>query len=287
MTTVPQKTLNSTQQSAFDLVKAQLDQYGLGSLSTFVYNEIVAGKSSDEVARDLRNTPEFKARFPAIAQRQAKGLPALSPGEYVAYEQQATQLMRAAGLPKGFYDHPDDFTALLANDVSPSELNDRIGVAKQATFDLPPQAQARLWQEYGLAPGSGNLTAIFLDPQRAVPIIQQNLAAAQIGGRADQAGYTGLDNATAQDLARQGVTDTQAQQGFTSLTHSQQLFQALPGSNEQQIGQQVQLGAAFGGNAADQDLIEQRRRERQAEFAGQTQFAATGKGNVGLTSSEV
>lgn len=278
--------LSTTQKNAFDQVKAQLDAYGLGSLSTFVYNEIVAGKSSDEIARDLRGTPEFKARFPAIAAREAAGLPSLSPGEYVSYENQATQLMRAAGLPPGFYDQPEDFTKLLAGDVSVSELNDRIQDAKTATYNLPPEAQARLWHEYGLAPGSGSLAALFLDPQKATPLLQRDLAAAQIGGRADMAGYVGLSDQAAQGLAQQGVTDAQAAAGFQNLTHSQELFRALPGSGENQISQQVQLGAAFGGNAEDQDVIEQRRRQRQAEFAGSTSLATTAKGVVGLAPAD-
>jgi hypothetical protein len=273
--------LTTEQTNAFELVKGQLAQYGLDSLSTFVYNEIVAGRSSDEVVRDLRGTPEFQKRFPAIGEREKKGLPAISPGEYVSYEKQATQLMRAAGLPAGFYDSPDDFHALLAADVSPSELNSRIDLARQASYNIPADVSNRLYSQFGISPGSGSLTAFFLDPDRAAPLLQRNYDAAKIGAAADRAGY-GLSDPQAAQLALQGVTDAQAAQGFTALQHDQSLFQGLPGQGERTISQTEQLGALFGGDDAAQDQIDQRRRQRQAQFQDGGGYAATQKGVAGL-----
>lgn len=276
--------LTTAQTNAFATVKAQLDQYGLGSLSTFVYNEIIAGRSAEEVTRDLRGTPEYAQRFPGIALREKAGLSPISPGEYVSYENAAFQQMREAGLPKGFYDSTDDFTQLIASNVSPSELRSRIDNAKQATYNIPSEVANRLHSELGLAPGSGALAAYFLDPNKAAPLLQAKFDAARIGGAADRTGY-GLTNSQAEGLTAQGVTEAQAQQGFTTLAHNQPLFDALPGSGESKIGQDTQLGAAFGGNAAAQDQIEARRRAREAAFQDGGGFAASGKGLQGLGSS--
>ena len=160
----PVPTVTTAQTDAMQQIQAQLDAYGLGSLASFAWTEIQAGRSADEVARDLRKTPEFNNRFPGIAQREKAGLPAISPAEYVSYEKTATELMRAAGLPKGFYDSTDDFTTLIASDVSPAELNQRVQQAKEATYNIPAEVSARLYSQFGLAPGSGALAAYYLDP---------------------------------------------------------------------------------------------------------------------------
>lgn len=278
--------LSTAQRDAWAYLKGILDQYGLGTLSQFVITELTAGRSQDEIALDLQQTSEFKTAFPEIAQRKAAGLPAISPGEIVSYRNSAIQLMRAAGLPQGFYDSPQDVQQLIGNDVSLSELNDRINAAKDATYTLDPAAQNRLYQEFGLAPGSGDLAAFFLDDKRALPILQRQVAAAQIGGAADQVGYGGLNNATALDLAQAGVTGSQARQGFNTLGMENQLFTGLPGQNETGIGQGQQLAGQFLGNVDAQQTIERRRQARQAAFADGGGFAGTSKGIGGLGAAD-
>lgn len=269
------------QRDALARIKGVLGQYGLDSLSDFVWQQILDGKSETEVLQDIRNHPTFKAEFPEIEARTKAKLAPLSPGEIVAYRQQARQVMKAAGLPAGFYDSKDDFTKLLTQDVSLSELNERVQQAKDATFNIPPQVRARLEQEFGVAPGSGTLTSFFLDPDKALPIITRDFNAARIGGRADMAGYAGLTNDTARTLADAGVSESAAAQGFGELTQQSELFGALD-RGEDTIGQGEQLGAAFLSNGNAARRIEQRRRRRQAAFSGGGGFAETQKGVSGL-----
>lgn len=275
--------LSGTQRDAYAYLADLLNQYGLGSLSKFVITELTAGRSQAEIALDLQQTPEFKAAFPEIEARKAAGLPALSPGEIVSYRNSATQLLRAAGMPAGFYDSPQDFQALLSGDVSLSELNDRINEAKDATYNIDPATQNRLSQEFGLHPGSGGLAAFFLDPNKALPLLQRQVAAAKIGGAADEVGYKNLNNATALDLAQAGVTDAQARQGFNTLGKESELFNGLPGQQqEQNIGQGQQLAATFLGNVDAEKTIEQRRQSRQSQFTDGGGFASSNSGLGGL-----
>src|SRR5436190_18401227 len=100
----PAPSGSKKQQDAYaDLVNI-LGDYGLASLAPWAWNEIIQGASETQVLLDMRQTPEFKAAFPEIAMREKAGLPAISPGEIVSYRNSAIQLMRAAGLPKGFWD---------------------------------------------------------------------------------------------------------------------------------------------------------------------------------------
>lgn len=268
---------------AWAMIRNVLAQYGLpDSLAEWAKQELIAGKGNAEILLDLRQRPEFKAEFPEIDARQKAHLAPLNPGDIIAYRQQARQIMSAAGLPAGFYDSKDDFAKFISNDVSINELNDRVNLAKQATYQADPLVLKRLQEEYGIGPGSGPLTALFLDDQKAIPLLTRDFTAAQIGGAADRTGYRNLANATAQELATQGVTEAQARQGFNDLQSKQELFGALPGTAEDTIDQQTQLGAEFAGNANAQRRIENRQRARVAEFQGGGDFAQTQGGIVGL-----
>jgi hypothetical protein len=271
---------DASNRDALASINDVLSQYGLQSLSGFAWQEIVSGRSGNEVLQDLRETPQFQQRFPAIAARQKAGLPPLSPGDYVSYENTATQYMRDAGLPPGFYDSPEDFTKFLANDVSLKELASRVDLAKQAAYQAPPEVRTALRGQFGL--GDGDLAAYFLDPNRAQPLLQRTYNAAQIAGAGTRTGY---DVNPEQDyrLADQGVSAAQAQAGFSTLQQSQELYNPLAGhANEGAITTDQQLGAAFGGNAADQLSVERRRQQRQADFQDGGAFASSQQGISGL-----
>jgi hypothetical protein len=181
-------------------------------------------------------------------------------------------------------DDQNTVTKLLANDVSVAEMTQRVDQARQATYEMNPEGLARLQQMHGIGPGSGQLTALMLDPTQAEPLLKRDLIAAQIGGQADRTGYAGLNNVTAQVMAQNGVTEQQAQSGFNKLQIDQPLFNALPGTQEANISQQEQLGAQFDQNAEDQRLIDSRRNLRLSQFADQGSggFAGSATGLSGL-----
>lgn len=265
----------SDQRNALATLTQILQQYGLGSLASWAWNEIVQGASEPQILLDMMNTPEFKQRFPAIAARQKAGLPPISPGDYVNYEAQATQMMRAAGLPAGFWDSPSDFTSLISSDVSLNELQQRVQLASQAAFQVPGDVRAVLQRDYGIT--AGDLAANFLDPKQAEPVLQRKFTAAQIGGAAWRTGY-GSTRSEDEYLTDLGVSATQAQQGFNQLTGQRQLFSSLPGENTTGIGRDQQLGAEFAGNASDQEAITRRANQRVGVFSGGGGFGNTQQG---------
>jgi hypothetical protein len=267
---------------AYARLNRVLNDYGLGSLGKTVQRWLIEGLSEDEITQRIRETNEFKQRFPAIEERRKKGLPALSPGEYVAYERNVAQLMRAAGLPRGFYDSTEDFTRFLTNDVSLAELGDRVTLAANAAFKMPAEDRAAL-ERWGLGPG--DMTAFWLDPDKAQPLLERRFAAAQLAGTASRSGFGALNERTATGLATLGVTQEEAERGFGTLVDSRELFGSLD-RGEDRIGQDVQLGAAFGGSANAQRRIEQRRRRRQAQFESGGGFASGQTGLVGLGDTE-
>lgn len=101
--------LDPAQMDAYSLIKALLDQADLGSLADDLYGFIQQGYSADTITLLLQETSEWKRRFAGNEERKRRGLPVLTPAEYLAVESSYRQVMRTFGLPQGFYDEYSDF----------------------------------------------------------------------------------------------------------------------------------------------------------------------------------
>jgi hypothetical protein len=207
-------------QSAYDLLFEQFNQYGMGALVEPLKQFIQQGLSSSEFTLRLRDTDAYKKRFAANAARIAKGLTALDEATYIGLEDQYQNIMREYGLPPSYYTRGDmgrqeGFEKLIANDVSNTELEDRVMTAQSRVINANPEVLASLKQFY---PGisNGDILAYTLDPEKALTDIKRKVTAAEIGGAAMQAGLkTGM--ARAEELGAAGVTKQQAQQGFQTV----------------------------------------------------------------------
>lgn len=272
--------------SAKAIVQQFLDQYGLGQLGNWAWNLYKSSGGGDAafgiIRAELPQQAAFKARFPAY-DALAKAGKAMSVDQMLAYEQQARQIFHDAGLPASFYDSPDDFAKFMVNDVSASELQSRVQIAQQAVVSSPPAVRQQLEQLYGIK--AGDLTAYWLDPNKAMPVLQQRYTSAQIGGQAATTGFGQLDRATAELLAQQGVTNEQAQQGFGQLAENKGLFD-IQQTGETAIDQQTQIGATFSNDAAARLRIKRRQESRTAAFGGSSGFGVGQKGVAGLGASD-
>lgn len=270
------------QNDAYATLKSTLDLYGLGSLADWAWGEIIAGKPDSQILLDLQQTAEFKQRFPAIDQRLKAGLPALSPAEYIAYENQARQMFRAAGFPPSFYDQTDDFTKYLVDDVSVAELAQRTQLYVDAAFNVPAEDRAALKNLYGI--DEGGIAAYFADPDRALPLLQQQSRAAGEYGAAARQHFGPLTAAEAERLASLGLSPDQAAQGFGQVYHAAELFKQLPGENPNGLDRQTALGVVTGDQASIEALQRQADR-RKAQFEGGGDFATGKTGYSGLGSA--
>jgi hypothetical protein len=277
----------SQRESAKAVITAVLADYGLEGLGDFVYkmvfeedvlqaNEILARIRADQGAAG----EIYRRRFAGNEQRRKAGLNVLSEGAYVGLENQFSQIMRAAGLPTGFYDSSEDFATLIGGDVSAAELNTRINEGYLAVQQANPQVIAELKRLYPV--GDGELAAYFLDPEKATPILLRQARSAQIAAEATLQAQQQITAATAEELAVAGITQQQARQGFQTIAEAEELFVPLPGTTEQAITQEEQVAGVFGTSAAAQQRIRQRSRERQAAFQAGGQFAGQGTTVTGL-----
>jgi hypothetical protein len=264
--------------SANAMIEEVLQEYGLQSLTHWVWGEITSGADTAQILLDMYQTPQFKARFPGIFERQAKGLPAVSPGDYVNYEDSLAQLESQYHITQGVLTGSKQVAAFIGGDTSIQEVQNRVQNVYAAVNTYPPEVQQFWHENYG----HGSLLSWALDENTALPILEQQATAAQIGGTGAIAGIN-LSGNTAMRLAQIGVSASQAQNQFQNLNQQQDLFQSSvseqPGLA---IGEQG-VNAAFGLDATAQQQITEREAQRKAEFAGAgsgliDQYGAPGAG---------
>ena len=208
---------NAAANSAYDLLNEEFTRLGIGSLSKIIKKYVEEGISPSEFTLRLRQEPEYLNRFAANAQRVAKGLRALSEAEYISKEDAFQDIMRQYGLPESYYARGEmgrqaGFEQLIANNISDTELEDRISIAQKRVMNANPEVAQALKTFY---PGisQGDILAYTLDPSKAIEDIKRKVTAAEIGGAAVRAGL-GTSVADAEYLQRYGVTKEQADQGY-------------------------------------------------------------------------
>jgi hypothetical protein len=265
--------------SAFEEIQSALDQYGLGSLASWAWGRFQEGASLDVIMQEVYQRPEFRATYPEYEVLAQRGR-AYSVAELQAYRRAVVGIFRQYGIPETFYDTTEELARFAMNEVSVAEVSQRVARASRAVYQSPPEVRQELERMYNVRPG--DLVAFWLDPERATPLLEQQFLSAEIGAQAQTTGYGMLTRQESERLAGMGVTAEAAQRGFAALGQAQELFNPLS-TSEEEISQDVQLGAVFGQNAEAQRQVEQRRQQRQAEFAGGGQYAMTREGMVGLT----
>jgi len=206
--------------SAFNILKMEFQPLGLGSLVDSISNLLTDGTPPSEFALRLRGTQEYKDRFKANEVRLSKGLAALSPADYVALEDQYQNVMRNYDLPESYYTKDETgrqvgFESLLANDVSSTELENRIITAKDRVVNANPEVSKALKSFYPDIT-NGDILAYALDPKNALKSIQSKVTAAEIGGAAMQSGLT-TSLKRAEELQKYGVDKASATEGYSAI----------------------------------------------------------------------
>lgn len=229
---------SNAERNAYEYLQRTFESWGLGSLAPKILEFVQQGYDPDTIMLMLQDTPEYKQRFAGNELRKKAGLAVLPPAEYLALERTYRQILESNGLPSGFYDDVSDFTAWIGQDVSPSEIQDRVGIATRAIHNTDDSYLSTL-REYGL--GQGDLLAAILDRDRALPLLQKTVREAEIGAEA----------------RRQGLSLTQARAAYFE---SIGVDQGAAASAYQMIGATLptlsQLGDIHGDESFDQATLE-------------------------------
>jgi hypothetical protein len=263
-----------------DFFRTTLTEWGVPQLADEAIKFVDRGFTGDTVILKLQETDTWKQRFAANEQRKKKGLGVIDPATYLALESTYTSAMRAAGLPKGFYDEISDFTNLIAADVSPAELNQRINVAAEFIDTADPMFKDQLRKLYNM--NEGDMIAYALDPERALPLLERkamNVRFATEGAR------QGIDVSlqTAGRFTGLGVGQEEARIGFeqiAAVTPEAERLSAVFAGQEEAVGQEDVMSAVFTGedSAKQKKRIQRLSEMEQSLFSGQS---GVGRGSLG------
>ena len=280
-TTDEAERLRRAGQSAYDILLAEFNQYGLGSLVEPLKALIVSGPSSAELTLALRATDAYKKRFSANADRISKGLSALNEREYLGLEDQYQSIMRNYGLPASYYAKDSmgtqaGFNQLLANDVSAAELEDRVMTAQSRVINSNPEIKQALRSFYPDIT-DGDILAYTLDPTKALTDIKRKVTAAEIGGAALGAGLATSQTA-AEGLAGYGVTKQQAQQGYSTIAEFLPTGQKLSEIYQESPYTQTQAEQEIFNLANSAEAAKKRKRLSELERGSFSGSAGAGSG---------
>jgi hypothetical protein len=271
-------------QSAYDILLSEFTRYGLASLVEPLKGFIISGASPAELTIQLQNSDAYKKRFAANADRIAKGLSALSPAEYVAVEDQYQNIMRNYGLPESYYAKDTmgtqvGFQTLLANDVSATELEERVLTAQDRVLKAAPQVSQALKAFYPDIT-NGDILAYTLDPTKGLDAIKRKVTAAEIGGAAIGQGLT-TGVTRAEELAAAGVTKQQAQEGYQTIAEVAPRGAMLSDIYKQDAYGQTQAEQEVFNLAGSAEAARQRKKLTSLETA-----AFSGQAGVGALARE-
>ena len=272
--------------SAKEIIADILESYGLGNLVDQAWEMLIEMDSpdADPVARQLRRTEEFQERFKGMQLRSENGHAAISPAEYVALERAYKQTMMAAGLPRNFYDSSDDLAEFIGNDVAQAEFTQRVSLAAEAARSVAPNLKTQLQSMYGVGiDNDGELVAYFLDPDRAVDVIEQRLQLEAAGLSAAALGTmgSGLTRETAERLADMNVQGREITQRFAG---QRALTQRLLGEDAAMTTDEF-AAASFGLDSESTTELAQLRQQREQRGRRQSGAMTTATGVVGFGTS--
>ena len=170
----------------------------LGAIGDYLWSLYVGGWSTEQIMLEMRNTPEYKRRFPAMDSLRQRGR-AISEAEYIGLETQYSQILRQYGLPKGFYDDYSDFAGWISGDVSPREIEQRVRQASDLAYQAPQETRAELRRLYGV--GEGEIIGYYLDSNRLVATLEKQYRTSQVAGFSLRSGMRQLGLGEAERFA--------------------------------------------------------------------------------------
>ena len=280
-----------------ELATWKTDQNIMTHVKNMVYGSATQQVNQAMLLDYVRGTDAYKAAFPGLAERnaQANASEHLTESAYQnlisTYRGTATQY----GLPTL---SNAQIAALVQNNVSASEFNDRVVKGYTAALNADPATRAQL-AKFGV--NTNDLAHYYLDPKNSINKIEQTTAAATLAGYAQNVGLKGLSESGARELADKvnlgvgsayGTTSMGTmQQSLLNASRDVQLTVANPGSSrptvttDQLIGSQV---AGYGGTNQIAEQVQVGRAEQAAAqpFAKGGGYVENAKGVVGIGSAK-
>ena len=210
--------IKSERMSAWAVLKAEFDKYGLGSLADAVKDMIINGTPPAQATMILRERPEYKARFAGNEARRTAGLNVYDEGTYLDLENTMAEIFTAYGqkslMGSTREQQQATFAKYIGATIAPTELKRRMDIATGLSKSDNNTLKA-IKQLYPMI-GDNDIVAYFLNPQETLPKLETKAQAASIGGAFLQQGLK-INSASMEEYAALGITKEQAQLGAAQI----------------------------------------------------------------------
>lgn len=238
--------VKSQRMSAWAILKAEFDKYGLGSLADAVKDMIIEGTPTAQATMILRERPEYKARFAGNEARRKSGLNVYDEGTYLDLENAMAEIFTAYGqkslMGSTREQQQATFAKYIGGTIAPTELKRRMDIATGLSKSDNNTLKA-IKELYPMI-GDNDIVAYFLNPEETLPKLETKAQAASIGGAFLQQGLK-INSASMEEYAALGISREQAQLGAAQiasvLPRAAQLRSYENGTYTQQQAEDVYL----------------------------------------------
>jgi len=214
---------------AFALIEMTFRMFDLEELAPMIQQMMEEGVSPNRAALLLKTDPKYnrdaagnpigyQKRFYGNELRRQAGLNVISEDAYLALENSYSETLKAYGQANYF---GTDKTArqakmaqVIGGDVSAKEFQDRVILAVDRVKNSDVMTRRAFEGYYGS--NDNDLVAYFLNPKEVLPLLQEKVVSAEIGGAALTQGLL-ADRMRSEELAKFGVTKQSAQEGYRGI----------------------------------------------------------------------
>lgn len=251
------------------------------------------GAGRTEIILWLQEQPAFIARFPQIKDRRDAGLPPITPTDVLNYEHDLASWITQTGLR--FPTSGPDFRALVAelmtNDVSPTEMRERVLSTYRTVSEMPPMVTEAFRRIWGVS-GRQSLASVILSPEISATELVRSVNTATVEGFGREQGIgvareaaarIGRTLAPGELMSSQQLAEVRAR--YENLSQQAALFrERMTETRDLDIAAEG-VEYAFGLDAESREAVERRLEERTADVSGRggqlaTQAGVTGAGEA-------
>ena len=274
----------ANKKAAIDVLKETIGVYFaqagdasfVDELSTIIDDYARQGFNADTISVLLPQSRPYQVRFSGNQARLAAGMSALSPAEYLAREEEYSEVLRAYDLED--LATRDIFSSLIGGIVAKTELTDRVVNVYDRIRNADPVLKAELDRVRELSQGAlseRDFAKALLTGSQGAQELKRKISTAEISA---EARTRGLGVGSAQQLQQLGITREQARAGFETIAQAQPTFEKLAGIYDREA-----LQPATSQTELEQEVFQGMASERRKRLV-QREAAAFG-GASGLSGS--
>lgn len=261
-------TTEQQRQAALVYLTDLLTQYGLEELIPTIDGLIKEwGTNTAIIVSKLRQTDAYKQRFIGNQYRIKNGYSAITEAEYLSTEDAIKSTMRKYGLTSDYYSR-DKLANLIGGDVSPTEVDGRIGQAKKVIDNADPNIKSSLTKLYGAS--MSDMLGYVLAPETALEVVQRRVNAGFASGVALGQGID-LGVGLAEQVGDLTFGDERTLRSqFAGIGDTARSTARLAGIDNENVSSQDVVRGQFGIDQAAETKVKRLQSRERARFGGQS-----------------